>query len=70
MTVWQIMTPEEVAESDAYLAQEAKKRPTPFQCLCGRFVKASTLWRGGLEISGVRSWGWHCSQCGDVVERS
>ncbi len=70
MTVWQIMTPEEVAELAASQALQPKRRDPQMQCVCGRFVKRSTFWRHGPDVNGMSSWGWRCSQCGDVVERS
>lgn len=68
--VWRIMPPEEVGELEACQALEPKRRARQMQCVCGRFVKRSTFWRRGYDVNGMSSWGWHCSQCGDMVERS
>ena len=70
MSVWRIMTPEEIAEAEAAQALQPKRRAPQMQCVCGRFVKRSTYWRRGPNINGMSSFGWQCIRCGDVVERS
>ncbi|NMM84281.1 hypothetical protein B2J88_07895 [Rhodococcus sp. SRB_17] len=70
MTVWRIATPEEIAASEAAQALQPNRRAKQMQCLCGRFVKAETWWYRGPNVNGMSSFGWHCSQCGDVVDGS
>lgn len=67
---WRIATPEEVVESEAAQARQPERRAPQMRCLCGRFVKANTHWRHGPDQIGMSMWGWHCTRCGDMIERT
>ncbi|WP_415395176.1 hypothetical protein ACMTN4_07350 [Rhodococcus globerulus] len=69
-TKFRLLSPEESAALEAEQKQHTPKRPPRFRCHCGRFVKANTYWRRGPNQIGMSSWGWHCTQCGDMIERT
>ena len=67
---FRLATPEEIAEFEAAAWKPKRTTRRQMQCVCGRFVKAETFWSRGPDMTGMRSWGWHCSRCGDVIERT
>jgi hypothetical protein len=67
---WQLLSPDEAAALEAEQKLHTPKRSPRFRCLCGRFVKANTRWRHGPDQIGMSMWGWHCTRCGDMIERT
>lgn len=68
--VFRLATPEEIAKFEAAAWKPTRPIRQQMQCVCGRFVKAETFWSRGPDVTGMRSWGWHCSRCGDMIERT
>lgn len=67
---WQLLSPDEAAALEAEQKLHTPTHSLRFRCLCGRFVKANTHWRHGPDQIGMSMWGWHCTRCGDMIERT
>lgn len=55
-------------DPDEVARQLRADRNRRLQCICGRFVKASTYRDHGMNLIGARTWSWVCSRCGKVTD--